>query len=149
MLQCHISHTVQSTRPWTQYILTCSSTHQCCVSSKITQTSIRILFHLHRFLTIISQEKHTVKIAYSAEEGFQAKWICNSLHQKLSTKLRENVIYFFFFLKKRMGREPKGSSHLCCSFFLCVPSERNWTSQYYQSFLRVQGSRFSPYSSSF
>lgn len=95
MLQCHISHTVQST--WCgHYILMCSGAQQVCASSKTTQTSIRVLFYLRRFLTIISQEEHTMKTAYSAEEGFQTKWICNSLHQKLSTELRQNGGFFCF-----------------------------------------------------
>lgn len=147
MLQCHISHTVQSTWLWTQYILMCSSTHQCCVSCKTTQTSIRTLFYFHRFLTIISQE-HTMKIVYSAEEGFQTKWICNSLHQKLSTELRQNN-YFFFFLKKRMGREPKNSPHLCCRALYCVPCEQNWMPQYCQRLLGFRALVFPSYASSF
>lgn len=73
----------------------CGGAQQGCVSSKTTQTSIRVLFYLRRFLTIISQE-HTMKTAYSAEEGFQTKWICNSLHQKLSTELRQNGGFFGF-----------------------------------------------------
>lgn len=74
----------------------CSSAHQCCVSSGLIQTNIRVLFYLqvsgHHFTRRAYSGRAYIEIAYSSEYRLQTKWICNGLQQKLITEWRQKTV---------------------------------------------------------